>query len=70
LKFVDAVLRFGQCVEGWVAVKDSAREESVVDDVVLSRDLLYVFCELGYKIEMIELPREAFVTLLLEGISD
>jgi hypothetical protein len=50
---------------------DSTRErESVGDNVVLSRGVPYVSRKLGYKVQMIKLPRWAFVPLLLEGVGE
>jgi hypothetical protein len=53
------------------AVTDSTRgREGVGDNVVLSRFVSYVGSELGYEIEVVELPLCEFVPHLLEGVGD
>jgi hypothetical protein len=44
--------------------------EGVSDDVVLSNDVSYVCRELGHKIEVVALPRRAFVPFLVNGVCD
>lgn len=56
-----------QCAVG--SVTDST-QESIGDNIVLSRDVLYIGCELGYKVEIIKLLQWAFILLLLEGVGN
>jgi hypothetical protein len=36
--------------------------------VVFARNMPYVYCEIGDKFYMVELPRREFIPLLLEGV--
>jgi hypothetical protein len=48
----------------------NSTRESVGDNAVLCRDVLYVSGELGYEIEVVQLLWRAFIPLLLEGVGD
>jgi hypothetical protein len=54
-KFVVAVLRCGQCVVRWW--RGDGLNESVGDNVVLSRYMSYIGGELSDEIKVIKLPR-------------
>jgi hypothetical protein len=53
-KFVVAVLGCGLHVVGWW--RSDGFDESVCDNVVLSRYVPYVCRELGYEVQLVELP--------------
>jgi hypothetical protein len=50
LKLLVAALRRGQCAVGWWRCDELDARESVGDNVVLSRDILYVGGELDEKV--------------------
>jgi hypothetical protein len=54
-KFVVAVLRCGQCVVGWSRSNGFDAMESV-GYIILSRYVTHVCGELGYEVQVIELP--------------